>query len=313
MKISYSRYLAGLACCVVANSASAGPFADFASDYRKVMAHGQASHIVDIDNDTLLLNRDDGFYSSGMRYAHAKSLREGAKLTTFGWRIGHEMYTPSDIKLPAALIGPPDHPYAAWLYGGFFKEDRRSDGTHTRWGIDIGCLGACAGGKWMQTEFHRLLNQPIPRGWSKQVRNEAGIVLYAETSPVRWSPVRSIDLTPGVNARFGNIFTDVGANLVVRAGQLDSLPGEPTFHGFLRADIRAVGHNATLEGGYFSDNNPHVVEPKRWNGEAEAGVVWRRGQFGIQAGLVRRSNEIRGLPNSIGAQNFLRLQFSYSP
>ncbi|HEY0846303.1 MAG TPA: lipid A deacylase LpxR family protein [Noviherbaspirillum sp.] len=313
MKTPTLRSLAVLAFGILASPALAGAFTDLAAEYRHVMARGQVSHVVDIDNDTLLLNREDGFYSSGMRYSYVSTLRESGKRTTFGWRIGHEMYTPSDIKLPAALVAPPDHPYAAWLYGGFFRDERRMDGSGMRWGVDFGCIGPCAGGEWVQTEFHRVLDQPLPRGWSKQVRNEPGIVLYADYSPFKWSPLKALDVTPGVSARLGNIFTDIGANVMIRAGQVNDMPGESTLHGFLRADMRAVGHNATLEGGYFSDNNPHVVEPRRWVGEAEAGVAWRRGRFGVQAGLVRRSNEIRGLPNSVGAQNFLRLQFSYTP
>lgn len=313
MKTSFLRYLAGMGLCIVSNVTPAGVVGDFVDSYRNIVTLGQVSHIVDIDNDTLLLNRDDGFYSSGMRYSYVSTLRERGRVTSAGWRIGHEMYTPLDIKLPAEFVQPPDHPYAAWLYGGIFREEHLADGSSARWGIDIGCLGPCAGGEWVQTEFHRVLNQPLPRGWSRQVRNEAGIVLYAESSPVRWAPLTSVDITPVISARVGNIFTDVGTGLTVRAGQLSVLPGDSTFHGFLRANIRAVGYNATLEGGYFSDNNPHVVESKRWAGEAEAGVVWRQGRFGINAGLVRRSNEIRGLPNSVGAQNFLRLQFSYTP
>lgn len=295
------------------NLAYAGGLADIPDEYRKAREIGKLIHLVEIDNDTLLLNRQDGFYSSGMRYVQVSTMRDGAGITAFGWRVGQELFTASDIKLPPALVGPPDHPYAGWLYGGFFKDVHRADGSHTKIGIDLGCLGPCAGGEWTQTKFHKLLNQPLPRAWSRQVRNEPGMVLYAEVSPVQWRPLSSLDVTPGINGRFGNIFTDIGANMVVRAGQLTVLPGEPTFHAYLRADIRAVGYNATLQGGYFSDNDPHTVDPKRWVGEAEAGVVWRRGPYGINAGLVRRGNEIRGLPASVGAQNFLRLQFSYTP
>lgn len=313
MQNFYLKYFTGCALTIALNLAYAGALADISDDYRKVRESGKATHFMEIDNDTLLLNREDGFYSSGMRYMQVNTMRDGAGTTAFGWRVGQELYTASDIKLPPILVGPPDHPYAGWLYAGFFKDVHRADGSRTKTGIDIGCLGPCAGGEWTQTKFHKVLNQPLPRAWSRQVRNEPGVVLYGEVSPVQWKPLPSLDVTPGISGRFGNIFTDIGANMMVRAGQLNVLPGEPTFHAFLRADIRAVGYNATLQGGYFSDNDPHTVDPKRWIGEAEAGVVWRRGPYGINAGLVRRGNEIRGLPASVGAQNFLRLQFSYTP
>ncbi len=306
------KQIAGCFLLAACNFAGADTLSDLLSDYRKVHAQGKISHTLDIDNDTLLLNRNDGFYTSGLRYAQAHTLYGGSDATTFGWRIGQELYTASDIKLPPALIGPPNHPYAGWLYGGFFKEVQRADGTHFKIGIDLGCLGRCAGGEWTQTTFHRILRQPLPKAWDKQVKNELGVILYADIAPVRWSPASSIDITPSLNARFGNIFTDLGADLVVRFGQLSSLPARSSFYGFLRTDVRAIGYNATLQGGYFSKNNPHVVDPKRVVGEAEAGVVWKRGPYGAQVSLVRRGNEIRDLPNSIGTQNYVRMSFFYS-
>lgn len=298
---------------LTAGSAGATSFSDIVAEYDNVRAKGAVKHLVDIDNDTLLLDRDDGFYTSGMRYTHVRSLRSGDTLTSFGWRVGQELYTASDIKLPPEFVGPPNHPYAGWLYGGIYKEVEQADGTYTKMGVDIGCLGPCAGGEWTQTQFHKVINQPLPRGWSKQVRNEVGVVLHAEVAPVRWAPGPSFDITPAFNARFGNIFTDAGASLTMRAGQLNILPSAPTFHAYLRTEVRAVGYNATLQGGYFTKNNPHTVDPKRFTGSAEAGMVLNRGPFGARLALVRRGNEIRDLPNSTGAQNYLHLQFSYTP
>lgn len=298
---------------LAAGSAGATSFSDIVTEYENVRTKGTVTHLVDIDNDTLLLDRDDGFYTSGMRYTDVRSLRSGDRMTSFGWRIGQELYTASDIKLPPEFVGPPNHPYAGWLYGGIFREVRLADGTYTKIGVDIGCLGPCAGGEWTQTQFHKVIDQPLPRGWGKQVRNEAGVVLHAEIAPVRWAFGPSFDITPAFSARFGNIFTDAGASLLARAGQLNILPSAPAFHAYLRTEVRAVGYNATLQGGYFTKNNPHTVDPKRFTGSAEAGIVWNRGAYGARLAFVRRGNEIRDLSNSIGAQNYLHLQFSYTP
>lgn len=281
-------------------------------DYRAVYAEGRPVHTLDVDNDSLLLRRDDGFYSSGLRYAYARTVFSSSEVRSAGWRIGQELYTASNINLPPALVGPPDRPYAGWLFGGVFHHVHRADGTHTKLGLDIGCLGPCAGGEWTQTRFHRLLNQPEPRGWARQVGNEWGAVLYADIAPVRWKPLDYFDLTPNLHGRFGNIFTDIGAGLTVRAGRLDDLPGQRAFYGFLRADTRAIGYDATMQGGYFSSNNAHTVEPKRFGGELELGVVWADGPYALRAGLIRRASEVQALPNSVGAQNFLRLQFVYA-
>lgn len=315
MRYQFLKLIAGAGLIAASMSASAESFGGLFDGYGKVMAEGRVSHIVDIDNDTLLLNRNDGFYTSGLHYTLTRTLKgsgnQGA--TTFGWRIGQDIYTASDIKLPPEFVGPPNHPYAGWIYGGFFKEVHGPDGTRTKIGIDIGCIGPCAGGEWTQTQFHRVLRQPLPQGWSKQVKNELGVVLHAEMSPVRWAPHSSFDVTPNFNARFGNIFTDVGAGLLARAGQLNVSPSQSNVHAYLRADVRAVGYNATLQGGYFSKNNPHTMDAKRIVGEAEAGVAWSYGPYAAKVAIVRRGNEIKDLPNSIGSQNYVHLQFAYMP
>ncbi len=284
-----------------------------AADFQKVRADGVSSLSLDIDNDSLLLNKDDGFYTSGLRLLQRYTLRDAASETTFGWRIGQEIYTSSDIKLTPSQIAPNDHPYAGWLYGGLFRETHRIDGTHAIFGMDIGCLGPCAGGSGTQKALHRLIDQPQPQGWSTQVRNEFGVVLYADVAPRRWLLANGIDLAPTFGGRFGNIHADANVGLTLRAGRLNLLPGAATLHGFVRINARAVAYDATLQGGYFSDSNVHTVKPEGFVGEAEAGLAWHRDNYGIRASVVRRGNEIRDASDSAGAQNFVRLQFIYTP
>lgn len=308
-----AKPLAATAMMLAAFSASANPAGEFLDDFRNASLQGKASTRLFVDNDTLLLNRSDGFYTSGGRIAHEYWLHDDGRSTGFGWRIGQELYTASDIKLMPQQISPRDHPYAGWLYGGVFKQVQRDDGSRSTFGIDLGCLGPCAGGEWTQRQLHKILHQPLPRGWSRQVRNEAGIVLYGELSPLRWTPHAAIDIVPTMHGRFGNIFTDAGAGITLRAGQLNLRPNAPTLHGLVRVDLTAVAYNATLQGGYFSRDNPHTVDPKRLVGEAEIGVVWIRGPYGISASVVRRSNEIAGLSNAQGAQSYARFVVSYTP
>lgn len=309
---SSSRLLA-LALALATVAAQAQTSASVWQDFRSAAPQGHATHALEIDNDSLLLRKRDGFYSSGARYTWQHSLRDGNRLDSFGWRIGQEVYTPSDIKLPPAAISPSDHPYAGWLYGGLFRATHFTDGGHLRYGLDLGCLGPCSGGEWVQTRLHRIIDQPQPQGWSRQVKNEPGAVLYADYAPRRWQLASWADVTPSIHGRFGNIFTDAGAGLLLRGGRLNLLPDAATLHGFVRLDARAVGYNATLQGGYFSSGNPHTVAPKRLVGEAEIGVAWQQAPFALSAGVVRRSTEVRDLSNATAAQNFARLLFSYTP
>lgn len=293
--------------------AAADSLAGLLDEYRRVATQGKAVNRLEVDNDSLLLNRDDGFYSSGLRFSREHALREGGQVSVSGWRLGQEFYTASDIKLAPAQIGASDHPYAGWLYGGVFRETRREDGSQWRYGIDLGCLGPCAGGRWTQTQLHKLLDQPLPQGWSTQVRDEFGVILYGAITPVRWQLASWMDAAPTVHGRLGNIHTDAGAAILVRAGQLPGFADAAGLHGYLRLDARAVAWNASLQGGYFSANNPRTVKPKRAVVEAELGLAWNKGPYGVTGAVVRRSTEIEALSNARGAQTFVRLLFTYAP
>lgn len=294
-------------------NAEAQSLTNFFEDFQKARRYGVSLYLLDIENDSLLFNKDDKFYTSGIRISQQYVIAGSASTSVFGWRIGQEIYTPSDIKLLPSQIAPNDHPYAGWLYGGVFKETYLADGTYQTFGLDLGCLGPCAGGKATQKGLHHIIDQPQPQGWSTQLGNEWGAVVRADIAPVRWQLANAVDLTPSLGGRFGNIHTDVNAGLTLRAGQLNQMPGQPTMHGFVRINGRAVAYDATLQGGYFGSDNARTVDPKRLVGEAEAGFVWQERQYGLNASIVRRSNEIRNLPDSKGAQNFVRLQFTYTP
>jgi hypothetical protein len=297
----------------VCAQASAEGMLRYLDDFNQAKSGGKGTTLLGIDNDTLMLNRSDRFYTSGLRITQQYVIRDGEQTRTYGWRIGQDTYTPTDIKLPPQAIGPYDHPYSGWLYDGFFKEVHRIDGTSSKIGLDVGCMGPCSGAGWVQRNFHRIINQPAPQGWGTQMKNEVGAIIYGDIKPISWKTAPWMDLTPTFHGRFGNIFTDAGAGVIVRAGDLPALPGQETFHGFMRLDANAIGYNAMLQGGYFSRNNPRTVKPKRWVGEAELGLAWLRGPYGVNASVVRRSNEIRGMSNAIGGQNFVRLIFSYTP
>lgn len=214
-----------------------------------------------------------------------------------------------------AQIPKNDHPYAGWLFGGIYREAANTEGQLSKVGLELGCLGPCAGGAWTQNNLHRIIKQPLPQAWSTQVSNEPGFVLSGEWTPLRWTASSILDISPRIKARFGNIFTDAGADMTLRVGALNALPQQPAQYAFLRAEAKEVAYNATLQGGYFNhqrDEQNTGITPKRSVGELELGYFWRTPAYVISASVLRRSNEIRELSNSVGAQSFARLQFFYA-
>lgn len=305
------RIVIGLSLLLTSASAFSDNMLPSWDEFSQVRQGGKSFLQLDIDNDSLLFKKDDGFYTSGNRIGQTYSRGDASQSLTYGWRLGQELYTASDIKLKPGQISPLDHPYAGWLYAGIFKEKNEVDGKSLRLGLDLGCLGPCAGGEWTQTHLHRLLKQPLPQGWSTQLRNEWGAVLTAEYSPGRLLPASNVDLTPRFRGHFGNIFTDASGELLLRAGSLNVLPEQPASFAFARAEVKAIAYNATIQGGYFNDQ-ASLVKPKTMVGELEIGYLWRNDSYGLSAAIIRRSNEIRQLSNGQGAQNFARLQVFYA-
>lgn len=297
--------------CLAAATTSAQNVFPSTEEFKQVAANGVSVLHLTVDNDSLLLNKDDGFYTSGIQISSRKVLNTAEKSVIYGWQFGQDLYTASDIKLHPEEILPIDHPYAGWIYAGVFKESSDTTGLATRLGVDLGCLGPCAGGERTQTQLHRLLKQPLPQGWSSQLKQEWGVVLSGEWSPARWLLAKNIDLQPTVKVRIGNIFTDASIDTTVRFGQLNTLPEQIVHCGFLRTEIKQIGYDATLQGGYFN-NQATTAHLKRSLGELELGYQWRSVNYGLFASVVRRSTAIKDLSNNLGAQNFVRLQFNYA-
>lgn len=299
--------------CLMAGSLSCvSAFAE-TDEIRQIFYTGRPTTTLDIDNDSLLLNRADGLYTSGVRLTQNYRKRQRDGWVSAGWRLGQQLYTPKDAQLQPQQLGPLDRPYAGWLYGGLYYRVENADGSETAFGLDLGCLGPCALGRQTQEALHHVLNQPQPNGWSTQLSTEIGAVAHLGGRGPYWRIGRSVDLRPGVAARIGNIFTDLSGDLSLRVGELQPLPDASTVYGFLRAGVRAVAYDATLQGGLFRHERQHTVDPKRFTGEVEAGLQWQGGRWAVRVSVVARSNEIRGLSESDGRQDFVRLAISYSP
>ena len=276
------------------------------------IAKGRPTTVLDIDNDTLLLTGSDRFYTSGVRLSRSYRLRGDDGWESLGWRIGQQLYTPSTIRLRPEQIFVLDHPYAGWLYAGMFHRIEHIDGSEVALGLDLGCLGPCAQGEWTQESLHRALRQPSPEAWSTQIGQEAGVVLHAGGRGAYWALGRNADLRPGIAARLGNIFTDLSAEASLRAGELRPDANGDLQYSFLRVAVRAVGHDGTLQGGWLTGTDARTVRPRRVTAEMELGWQWQGPQWSLRVSVVRRGNEISGLSESDGRQDFLRLSIAFS-
>jgi len=286
------------------------------AEYRQVMQQGQRFAGVTIDNDSLLMKRQDAWYTSGNQVSVYAVKHEDAKdsglnplavETVYGWHIGQDLYTASDIKVPAKQLSAIDHPYAGWLYAGLYREQSVSDAMQTKVTLDLGCFGPCAGGAWTQNHLHRLLRQPLPQGWDSQLKQEWGVIAGAEWSPAQFSLHENLALRPRLKMRLGNILTDASGELTLRMGQLNHLPHQPLQALQARAELRWVAYDASIQGAYFADQSL-LVKPRRWVGEFEIAYLYQSGNYHASLAIVQRNSVIEQISNSLGSQKFVRLQ-----
>lgn len=289
---------------IAASSCMASDLPFMPEEIARLLAKGRSVTTVDVDNDSLLLDRSDGFYTSGIRISKSYRLPAMEGWQSVGWRIGQQIYTASNARLLPPQIARFDHPYAGWLYAGGWGRFEYADGSEIVAGLDVGCIGPCAGGRLTQDLMHEWLRQPQARGWSTQLRNEMGVVLQAggRAPALKLSP--ELDLRPGLAFRLGNVFTDLTADATLRSGTY-------RHYGFLRGAVRAVGYDATLQGGLFSEAEMRTVKPRRWTNELELGYQWFNPQWSLRLSVIRRSNEINGLSERAGSHSFLRVTASW--
>lgn len=306
-----STFLSPLFLSLSSYSAVAQEFLPSRAEYDAVQASGRSSLILDIENDSLLLKRDDGFYTSGNHLIYKRTLAQPHQIVSYGWQIGQDLYTASNINLRPSQLSRFDHPYAGWLYVGVFREQQLENGKASRLGLDLGCFGPCAGGEWTQTHLHRLLNQPLPQAWNTQLKQEWGAVISAEASTKRWQWQDHGDVAVRAGVRLGNIFDDAKIDVLWRWGRLNALETQNAGFAFARSALRAVAYNATVQGAYFN-HQTLAVHPKRLVPEVELGYQWRDATWAWSASVIRRGSEIAELSQAKAAQNFAKIQLQVS-
>ena len=250
---------------------------------------------------------EDNNYTNGVRVSYISPetntprwLESAAELMPYypkdgharwGLAFGQSMYTPNDI----TLENPPvdDQPYAGWLYGTAALITDNDDILDT-FQITVGMVGPASGAETTQETIHHIVDSPQPQGWKHQLDNEPGLVL---TYQRKWRNLYEftpfgfgMDLSPGIGANLGNIFTDASVSTMARFGyDLPSDYGPPLirrnlsgsdfftpteklgWYVFGGLEGRAVARNIFLDGNTFSDSRH--VDKENFVASAQAGVA----------------------------------------
>lgn len=225
---------------------------------------------------------------------------------SFGFAFGQNIYTPDDISIPELI--PEDRPYAGWLYAALLLQI--TDDALTRqhaFELQLGVIGPEAGGEWVQSKVHELIDDEPPLGWDNQLPSEPGInfIYRYRRSLWRESSKRHFDVVPHFGGALGTVMVMANAGATVRAGwNISGFPqteipttAESTglerkkweFYVFAGVDGRAVAHNIFLDGTVFHDS--HSVDKEDFVYDLRAGFSLRYKSWRFHYAFVRRSEE----------------------
>ena len=216
-----------------------------------------------------------------------------------GCTLRYDGFTPLRIQDPFIRVG--DRPYAAYLYGSFFRISS-PPARHQRLttALEIGVIGPAAGGKELQTAIHRVTGNAEPRGWDYQVRNAPVIGYRVAFEKQLLATGRHAELLGSAEASLGTLYTYADTGLRLRAGKFSPYfanlgvagsdrrnePNSWQLYGEATLEGRLVGYDATLQGSLFTSRDPYKLaagDVRRGILRSSGGVVLAHGGLSFTA------------------------------
>lgn len=269
----------------------------------------EPSGVISLTSENDLFGGTDRNYSNGIRIERVSPagrvfplLREAADLVPGldlerinlrqGFALAHTIFTPEDIS--ALVPDPEDRPYAGWLYvsGTVVASD---EDTQDILQLNLGVVGPSAQAKWVQTNWHAMINGVEPRGWDHQLHDEPGLELIAQRMQRYSGPNLPFGLETDYGLHYGgalgNVRTYASTGGMARIGfDLGSDFGPPRIRPatagagvfdphedlggylFVGADLRAVVRDIFLDGNTFRDS-PSVSDRRLFVGDIQTGIA----------------------------------------
>lgn len=303
------------------------------------------------ENDKWAFRGEDRHYTNGVRMSWVSDIIHPTQPSPWRWAhglagfiptfdpagelrvgisLGQSVYTPGDDLRTDRILD--DRPYAGWLYGGFalINERRREpQGVDTldTFEVNLGIVGPGAGGRVVQNRWHNLLAVDEAKGWSNQLPNEPGIVLYYERKwrdptnlKTRLIDDLAIDVIPHAALSLGNVATYAAGGATLRFGRnLDVDFGPPRIRpalsgsGHVRAEdevgwyffagseIRGVAYDIFLDGPALRSSQSVDRKPVVVDLQAGAAITWRSMRASYTYVIRTREFDGQKIPDRFGA------------
>ncbi|MEO0785753.1 MAG: lipid A deacylase LpxR family protein [Pseudomonadota bacterium] len=287
----------------------------------------ESEGVISLTSENDLFGGTDRNYSNGIRIERVSPadrvfplLREAADLVPGlnldrvklrqGFALSHAIYTPENISTPDP--DPNDRPYAGWLSVSGTVVASDAD-TQDAIQLNLGVIGPSAQGKFVQTNWHELINGVEPEGWDSQLKDEPGIELIAQRLQLIDGPDLPLGLETDyglhVGGALGNVRTYLAAGGMARIGfDLDAdfgpprirpalsgagvfRPGQPLGgYVFVGINGRAVARDIFLDGNTFRDS-PSVSDRRDIVGDMQAGLALHYRDFQVAFTYVHRTEQ----------------------
>lgn len=268
-----------------------------------------ASFVLENDSLKLFGKETDRWYTSGVRLGWSSAENRLPAPLAFvddglasllgpantRWRLdfGQNFFTPVSKKQENP--DPRDRPYAGILYGTIGL-DRRTWGTLDRFELQLGIVGPGSLARDTQSFVHRVIGDPVPEGWSRQIHNEPVFNINAERIwrvPVAATAFGDVDLLPAAGAQLGTVRIAASGGARARFGRgLDRDFGTPRirhtiadapapvgegFGWYVFGGIGgyAVGRDITLDGNTWRDSRSVDRKPFVADFEVGAAAFWQ--------------------------------------
>jgi len=202
---------------------------------------------------------------------------------SYGLDLRYTTFTPSRLDSTPPLLR--DRPFANYVFLGhaLVSRDSARDLTLTA-EFDAGMIGQGTGAQGGQKWLHRIIRDSPPLGWSNQIRNDVLLDYYLRLEKtVEALPFE--DLAVGADATLGTVYDNASAEATLRLGRI-SREDNFRLYVFGRGSEKAVGYDATLEGGVTNRDSPYTLDPAqvtRIVPRVDLGVALDMGTIALEA------------------------------
>ncbi len=237
--------------------------------------------------------------------------------TQYGITLIQDIYTPQErFDVEKQLDG--DRPFAAYMLLGIIKKTYDpTKRTKIISALQIGVLGPAALGKETQNGIHDILpTSSRVNGWENQISNSLAInytcEFYKSLFEISW-----FELSGAAKGKLGIPFTQVELGGILRLGYFDSYPkgfdmfSRRKWSAYFFAEMfgKAVGYNATLQGGLFSSSVYTLDSINHFVGSYRLGISAAYNLFKLEIATTFNTPEFQGALSHRWAYASVRVGF----